>query len=34
MYQGKQYIIVNTSRGKYFGYDNDKENLIIAFSLH
>ena len=32
-YQGKQYIIVNASGGKYYGYEDKLGDIIHAFRL-
>ena len=33
IYKGEQYIIVNSSGGKYYGYEKDFGDLIYAFKL-
>ena len=32
-YKGKQYIIVNASGGKYYGYEDELGDVIHAFRI-
>ena len=32
-YNGQQYIVINSSGGKYYGYDKEFGDAIYAFKL-